>query len=206
VPARSRNAFALASIAVTTAYTHGVLVLSFGGQVTQDLVGSSNAMTNGAALSLFAIASGGVGLAAKRLKSRMAIIVGAAVSTMGMGLLAVAVAWHELPVFLVATASAGAGYSLLFLGGLEVINDAASPKHRAGILSAVYLLAYLSMGAIALLLGAAATAWGLGLAINVGAGVIALSSMATVALACTTKALGPTIPPSIHTRADEVIE
>ena len=60
-----RPAFTLASIAVTTAYTHGVLILSLGGQVARDLVGSSNALVNGAALSLFAITSGVVGIAAR---------------------------------------------------------------------------------------------------------------------------------------------
>jgi hypothetical protein len=34
-----------------TAYTHGVLILSLGGQVTHDLIGSPNALVNGAVLS-----------------------------------------------------------------------------------------------------------------------------------------------------------
>jgi MFS family permease len=183
VPASSRKAFAVASIAVTTAYTHGVLILSFGGQVAQDLVGSSNALTNGAALSSFAIVSAAIGIAAGRLDSRAAITLGAAISVASMGLFAMAVAWRDLPIFLMATASAGAGYSLLFLGGLKVINNATPAPHRAGTLSALYLLAYLSMGVVALLLGAVATAWGLGFAIDIGAGVIALFSVATIALA-----------------------
>ena len=41
--------------------------------------------------------------------------VGAFASATGMGLLAMAVALHGLPIFLLATAMAGAGYSLLFL-------------------------------------------------------------------------------------------
>src|SRR6185295_3423317 len=38
LPPGLRTAFTLASIAVTTAYTHGVLILSLGGQVARDLV------------------------------------------------------------------------------------------------------------------------------------------------------------------------
>ena len=55
-------AFAAACIAMMTAYTHGVLVLSLGGQVAHDLVGSSNTFVNGAVPSLFAIVSGTTGI------------------------------------------------------------------------------------------------------------------------------------------------
>ena len=50
---------------------------------------------------------------------------------------------HGLPIFLLATAMAGAGYSLLFLSALQVINTAAPAQHRGAVLSALYLLAYL---------------------------------------------------------------
>ena len=46
VPTDVRKAFVLASVAMMTAYTHGVLVLSLGGQVAHDLVGSPNAFVN----------------------------------------------------------------------------------------------------------------------------------------------------------------
>jgi len=58
VPSEVRKAFATASVAMMTAYTHGVLILSLGGQVAHDLIGSPNALVNGAVLSLFAIVSG----------------------------------------------------------------------------------------------------------------------------------------------------
>jgi predicted MFS family arabinose efflux permease len=182
LPAPLRRTFAVASIAVMTAYTHGVLILSLGAQVAHDLVGSPNALVNGAALSLFAIVSGVIGVVAKRLPFRVAMTMGALASAAGMALLAVAVARHDLPVFLTATATAGAGYSLLFLGGLETINRAGPAEHRGGVLSALYLLAYLSLGVVALVLGVVATDWGLGLAIDLGAGVIALLSGLTIVL------------------------
>jgi predicted SnoaL-like aldol condensation-catalyzing enzyme len=56
------------------------------------------------------------------------------------------------------------------------------------VLSAIYLLAYVSLGAVSLLLGAVATAHGLGFAVDLGAGVIALFSVITVALVATTRA------------------
>ena len=191
LPMDVRKAFAVAAFAMMTAYTHGVLVLSLGGQVARDLVGSPNAFVNGAVLSLFAIMSGAFGILGRAISPQRAMIFGALASTAGMGLLGVAVARHDLAVFLLATANAGAGYSLLFLSALEVINAAAPAHHRAGVLSALYLLAYLSMGGVALLLGAVATARGLELAVDLGAGAIASLSLATLLLART---MGGSVP------------
>jgi MFS family permease len=187
IPNHLRTAFAVAAAAVTSAYTHGVLILSLGGQVARDLVGSPNTLVNGAALSLFAIASAVVGIGARTLQPRTAMTGGAAASAAGMALLAVAVTRHHLLVFLAATVISGAGYSLLFFGGLETINSAAPAEHRGGVLSAIYLLAYVSLGAVSLLLGAVATAHGLAFAVNLGAGVIALFSVITVALVAITR-------------------
>ena len=64
-----------------------------------------------------------------------------------------------------------------------MINAAAPADQRGGVLSALYLLAYLSMGAVAIVLGAVATARSLGLAVDLGAGAIAALSLATLLLA-----------------------
>jgi MFS family permease len=190
VPKETRKAFAVASIAMMTAYTHGVLILSLGGQVAHDLVGSPNAFVNGAVLSLFAIVSGLVGILARSLPTRVAMVLGALASVTGMGLLAIAVARHDLPVFLVATSTSGAGYSLLFLSALEVINRATPTHHRGGVLSAVYLLAYLSLGTVALVLGAVATTRTLELAVDLGLGTIAALSVMTLLLVMALRDLG----------------
>jgi hypothetical protein len=88
-----------------------------------------------------------------------------------------------LPLYLLATAAAGGAYSLLFVGGLQVINAAAPEHRRGGVLSALYLLGYLSMGTLALVLGAIATTRGLGLAVDLGAAAIILMNVATLVLA-----------------------
>jgi hypothetical protein len=47
------------------------------------------------------------------------------------------------------------------------------------VLSALYLLAYLSLGVVALILGAVATTKGLGIAVDLGACTIGVLSLAT---------------------------
>ena len=191
VPKDMRGAFVTASIAMMVAYTFGVLVLSLGGQVEHDLIGSSNALLNGAVMALFPMVLGPVGIVAKTLSSRTALSIGSIASVLAMGLLPLAVARRDLLIYFVATAIAGAAYSLLFVGGLGLINTAGSPHHRGAVFSALYLVGYLSMGVLALVLGVVATTWGLGLAVNLGAAAIALTGIATLILAITLKDQSP---------------
>jgi hypothetical protein len=141
------------------------------------------AFLNSAVLSLFPIVMGATGIIARALLPRVALIVGALVSGLGMALLILAVNSRDLVTYLLATAAAGGAYSLLFVGGLQVISTAAPEHNRGGILSALYLLGYLSMGALALVLGAIATTRGLGFAVDIGAAAIILMNVATLVLA-----------------------
>jgi predicted MFS family arabinose efflux permease len=184
-PKEARRAFAISSTAMMAAYACGVLILALGGQVEHDLIGSPNALLNGAVLSLFPITLAVVGTIARPLAPRVALIVGGLVCGLSMALFMLAVDRQDLVIYLMATAGAGAAYSLLFGGGLQVISAAAPVRHRGGALSAVYLLTYLSMAALAILLGAIATMRGLGLAVDLGAATIILMSVATLVLATT---------------------
>jgi len=183
VPKDGRRAFAVSSTAMVAAYTFGVLVLSLGGQVEHDLIGSPNAFLNGAVLSFFPAVMGTTGIIGRSLSPRMALIIGALISALGMMLLILAVNLRDLVIYLLATAAAGGAYGLLFVGGLQVSVAAAPERNRGGILSALYLLSYLSMGALALVLGAIATTRGLGLAVDLGAAAIILMNVATLVLA-----------------------
>jgi MFS family permease len=166
-----------------SAYTFGVLLLSLGGQIEHDLIGSPNAFINSAVLSLFPIVMVAIGIIARTLSPRTALIAGALVSGLGMALLILAVNLRDLLIYLLATATAGGAYSLLFVGGLQAINAVAPERRRGGILSALYLLAYLSMGALALVLGAIATMRGLSLAVDLGAAAIILANVVTIVFA-----------------------
>jgi hypothetical protein len=129
---------------------------------------------------------GVIGIICRTLTPRLALIVGALVSCLAMVLLILAVNFRHLAIYLLATAAAGGAYSLLFVGGLQVISAVAPERHRGGILSALYLLGYLSMGALALILGTIATAHGLDVAVDLGAAAIILMNFSTLILATTT--------------------
>jgi MFS family permease len=183
VPRGLLRVFATAATAVTAAYAHGAVMLSLGAQIGRDLIGSTNALVTGAVIAVFAAAVAAAALVARRLAGHAAVISGGVFSALGMALLVMSATHHALVLFLLSAVTAGAGYSLQFLGGLTLINAHAPARHRAGTISAVYLIGYLLMGAIALGLGVAATAWGLARAVEIGAPILGVLALAGTALA-----------------------
>lgn len=183
VPRNLYSIFITATVSVAIGYVLGGIVMSLGAQTAHDLIGSTNHLINAAALSLLALTSGIVAITARGMAYRSSMMLGGVVSIAGMGLLVLSTYQHSLLIFLVAVAAAGVGYSLSFLGGLNLINAHAPTHHRAGTLSAVLLVAYFLQGVVALLLGAAATAWGLRAGIDLGCVAIAVMGLTALGLA-----------------------
>jgi len=183
VPRGLRGTFATAVLAVSAAYAVGAVVLAMGAQIARQLVGSTNVLVTGAMLSVSAVVIGVVAILARRVPARTLIAGGTVASIVGLGLLALSASTHSLPVFFAASALTGAGYSFNFLGGLTLVNAHAPATHRAGMLSSVFVVAYLVQGATALLLGAAATSSGLTFALDVGSPAIALVCLGALVLA-----------------------
>lgn len=185
VPRELRGTFAISAAAVSGAFALGALFLSLGVQIAQALIRSDNALVNGAVISLNAVAIGASALVVRRWRSDVIVAGGAVATLIGIGLLLLSSMEHSLPLFLVAGIVTGVGYSSLFSGGLGLINATAPAHHRAGTVSSVYLVAYFLQGAIALFLGALATASGLQLAVEIGVLVVAVLSVVAGALAVT---------------------
>jgi MFS family permease len=185
IPAGTRRYFVLGAVSVITAYLVGVVVLSLGANIAQDLIGSSNALINGAIISLNAVAIGIAAIIVRNLRPATMVLGGGTAAFLGMATLVVSSVEHSITLFLAAAVVTGIGYSLLFAGGLGVVSAHAPAHHRAGTLSAVYLVSYFFQGASAIFLGSVATRSGLEFAIEVGAGVIGLFSIAAVVLAIT---------------------
>jgi len=75
-----------------------------------------------------------------------------------------------------------------------LINANAPADRRGGVLSALYSVAFAMQAVVVLLLGATATAWGLGLAVDLGAVAIAVLSICTIGLALLIKRPVPREP------------
>ena len=183
VPRGLRVVFTVSALAISAGYAMGALLLSLGSQIAKDLIKTDNALVAGVALSISAIVIGVVAILARSLAPRTSITVGGFSIALGLGLLELSAALESLPVFIAASVVAGAGYGWLFLGGLGLISRHAPAQHRASTLSAVYLVAYLAQGVIAVLIGQSATAFGLEPALDLWAPAIAAIGLAASASA-----------------------
>ncbi|ORE94218.1 major facilitator superfamily protein [Stappia sp. 22II-S9-Z10] len=172
---------AVATIALVTAYAHGVMVAALGAQIAGTLVGSSSPTVNGLALALFPLAFGLVGLRFKVKDPRAAICVGALSTAAAMAFLAASILARDLVFFLAATFLSGVGYALLVAGGFQIIDAGSTAANRAGRISFALLFAYLVSGALALALGWLATRTGLSFSVFIGAGLMATLAATSIA-------------------------
>lgn len=180
VPRSLWGAVAAAAVCISAAYALGAVVLSLGASIGKQLIGSDNAFVTGAIIALSMGVIGVVALASRRLPLVVATPVAFVATVLAFASLVAAGSLHSLGLFLAFCVLGGVGYSLFFAAGLQIVSRFAPAHHRAGTLSAVYLVAYLVQGAAALWLGAEATAGGLDHAVDLGAPVIA--GLALVAL------------------------
>jgi MFS family permease len=199
VPRGHRRAFASAAAALLSAFTFGGVVLSLGGDIVRDLVSSGNAFTAGALLAIFGVVAAIVPVLLARIPPRAIVSVAAVGSLVGAGLLVLASSAHSVPLIAATTAVAGLGYSLNFMGGILLINRHAPAHHRAGMISAGYLIGYLSQGVIAVALGIVATDVGIGTAVDVGA--IALAAVFVLSLVLGGTTPGGTAAPAARAAA-----
>lgn len=183
MPREERASFTAGTLGISAAYAMGAIFLALGAQIARDLVRSDNAFVNGAIISISAVTIGVVAVLARPLRPRVAVTLGPVLALVGLGLLIVAGLDHSLPAFIASSLVAGAGYSLMFSGGLGLVTGSAPAHHRAAVISAAYVVGYLVQAVAALGLGVLATTAGLQVALEIGAPVILLLGVAALVVA-----------------------
>jgi predicted MFS family arabinose efflux permease len=176
VPEQMRVQFALAALAVIAAYSIGGLFFALGPQLSEQEFATHNHVVT--ALSLFLLA--GVGAAAQLLygdRPPWAGIAGGSVAlALGVASIALSAAEHLPALLLVGSAIGGAGFGVSFLGALRNLSAAIPPDHRAGVMSAFFLVAYTALSIPAVLAGLAITQLSLSTTFAIfGAAVAALA-------------------------------
>ena len=169
VPVYLRRTFIYAALAVTGAYTHGVLISSVGAQIARSLIGSPSPWINSVALALFPVALGIAGSLARKIEARRSVITGSIVSATGMVSLCISVSEHSLVFFISASFISGAGYAFMTFGGLGLIAREARQSDRGSAMSMLFVFAYLFTGGLAVVLGKMATQLNLAVAVYTGA-------------------------------------
>jgi dipeptide/tripeptide permease len=111
-----------------------------------------------------------------RLPARSAAWIGAAVLAAGMALTAGSLSTGSPALFFGASAVTGLGFGLAFLGALRSLTAVVPNAHRAEVMSAFYVVAYLSISVPTIAAGFAAPHLGLETTFRVfGAAVVAIA-------------------------------
>jgi MFS family permease len=161
VPRALRRPFFLAGMAALSAYTVGGLFLSLGPQFAAQLFHTPNHLVAG--LGVFALAASAS--AAQRVFGRVppwAEAAGGSVAlALGMLVIVLAVTAGSSTLFLIGAVIGGGGFGVTYLGGLRALAAVIPPEHRAGVMSAFYIVAYAALSVPAIAAGAATTSLGL---------------------------------------------
>jgi MFS family permease len=181
VPVEARAVFVPAAVAVFAAFAvFGLLTAIAPGFLATLLHLSSPALAGAVVFSMFTgSALGQVGLS--QLSERVALPVGCAILLAGLGLIAAAVAGsspgsvgdgspgspHGLLLRLLAgllvagAVVVGVGQGVSFRAGMAAITAASPAERRAGTVASFFVTAYLAISVPVILVGVAATVWGL---------------------------------------------
>jgi hypothetical protein len=161
VPRQARAAFVDAIPCLVAVWAIGGLYLSLGSSLAAELTGSSNLVWGG--LVIFLLYGTGVAatLVLRGISPRSSMLTGCLFLLTGVAVTFGAIATTTSAAFLAGTAVAGVGAGLAFLGSFRMVTAQATPDQRAGLLAAIFIVAYLAFSVPALIAGVATTSVGL---------------------------------------------
>jgi predicted MFS family arabinose efflux permease len=161
VPAAVRRPFVLAGGAVLSSWSIGGLFLALGPQLGADVFGTTNHVVTAIALVLLTFSGAVAQLAFGKRASWIGAAGGSIALATGVLLIVSAAATRSPELFIAGAVVGGAGFGVAFLGGLRTLTVAIPAEHRASVMSAFYVVAYLSLSVPAVLAGIAVTQFGL---------------------------------------------
>jgi hypothetical protein len=180
LPSRLRSGFWAVAPMLVAAWGLAGFYGSLGPALVRRLSASPSTLLAG--LGLFLLAAAGVVavLLLHRRSPRTLMAVGAGGLLLGVGITEFALLSSSWPLFLIGTVAAGGGFGAGFQGAIRSVLPRAEAHERAGVLSVLYLISYLSMGVPAILAGLVVV-HGVGVvptALGYGAVMMALASLA----------------------------
>jgi predicted MFS family arabinose efflux permease len=184
LPSQVRGAVWVAAPVLVAVWTLGGFYASLGPSLAQLVAGDRSMILGGAALFLLAGSGSVTVLRFHHVEARRLALFGALAIIAGSALLLAGVAGHSLVLFTLGVFPAGAGFGAGFQGGLRTIVAEAEPHQRAGVISLVYVISYLSLGLPAILAGTLVVHSSLPqVSEELGGGVIVLAALTAAGLA-----------------------
>ena len=183
LPLATRAPLLLALPVLVAVWALGGFYAALGPMLVHGMLGVGSAFLGGMTLFVLAASGGLAVLALQHRKPRVLMTFGAAMLTAGVGIVILALPYHSIAVFMAGTAIAGVGFGTGFQGAVRSVVSFAAPHERAGVLSIIFIVSYVSMGVPAIAAGALVARHGniLGTAAQFGLVVMALALAAVVA-------------------------
>ena len=185
LPAATRGPLLLALPVLVAAWSLAGFYGALGPMLVRGMLGVGSAFLGGLALFVLAASGGAAVLALQQREPRSMMTIGASLLAAGTGIAVWALPHHSIVVFLAGTSIAGMGFGTGFQGAVRSIMALAAPHERAGVLSIIFIVSYLSMGVPAIAAGALIARHGniVGTAEQFGVAVMALALAAVLAAA-----------------------
>jgi hypothetical protein len=151
--------------------------------LVRGMLGVDSALLGGLALFVLAASAGLAVLALQDREPRAMMTFGASMLAAGVGVAVWSLPHHAIAIFFAGTCIAGVGFGTGFQGAIRSVVSFAAPHERAGVLSIVFIVCYLSMGLPAIAAGVLVARHGniLGIGREFGVVVMALALVAVVA-------------------------
>ena len=183
VPKQARAAFALAVPCIVGSWALGGFYLSLGPSLVAEQLKSTNLFWGGLSICLLCGTGSAASVARRGLAPRQMMLEGCVALVAGGVISIVAIALGLPAALLAGTFIAGIGFGPVFVGAFRMVVTLAPAADRAGLVAAVFTVAYVAFGAPALAAGVATSSFGLRPTALVYCGaVVALTGVATVSL------------------------
>ena len=121
--------------------------------LVRGMMGSNSPLLGGLALFVLAASGGTSVLLLQRRQPREMMTFGAASLLVGVAIAAVSLVNSSVTSFFLATAVAGIGFGAGFQGAIRTVMPFAAVHERAGVLSIIFVISYISMGLPAVIAG-----------------------------------------------------
>jgi MFS family permease len=161
VPPSARSEFGAAVPVLVAAWMLAGLFLGLVPTILHDLLGRESGLLDGVTVFLEPGTAAVAGLLLGRLPNRLVLVAGGAAALVGALVVLAGVLLTALPLLWVGAVVGGVGFGASFSGALRALGPLAAPHQRAGLVAAVYVIAYLAFGVPVVVAGILDTSLGL---------------------------------------------
>ena len=181
IPSRARASFAQLTPSLVAAWAMSGLYLSLGPSLVLSFLQSSNHFAGALVIVAFAGAAAIGSLLVRALDTRLTVIIGSVVLTLGVGVSLLTIMVNSDVGFYAAAALTGLGFGPVFSGSFRRLASLAPPDKRSSLLSSIFVVSYLPFGMAVVAAGVAITYYGLrDTTYGYGLVVMALAVLTTV--------------------------